>query len=107
MANGNPALVADSESGSPAAAMRAQARRLSAMADDLLALADCMDDEEVIQREPAELRDDFRLLAVARETYRDRRMRTKVFEDPNLFGESAWDFFSICTSPLWRASVCR
>ncbi len=61
------------------------------MADELIALADGLDDQGDLQQETAVLRDDIRLLTVARDAYRDRRFRAKVFEDPNLFGEPAWD----------------
>ena len=91
MANANHALVVDSECGSPASAMREQARRLTAMADELHSLADCMEDHADLQREAVDLKDDIRLLSAAREAYRDRRLRTKVFEDTSLFGEPAWD----------------
>lgn len=61
------------------------------MADELNSLADCIDDQAGIEHDAANLRDDSRLLAAAREAYRDRRMRAKVFEDSGLFGEPAWD----------------
>jgi hypothetical protein len=61
------------------------------MAEELHTLADHMEEQADSQPETASLRDDIRLLNVAREAYRDRRLRAKAFEDPSLFGEPAWD----------------
>lgn len=61
------------------------------MADELHSLADSMELQDDGQRDAADLRDDTRTLTAAREAYRDRRLRAKVFEDPSLFGEPAWD----------------
>ncbi len=106
------ALAGTQPTGQRAAEATRQARRLIAAANELLALAAEL--EEVARRGSAvpglavsgltmpggaadaddafaPLEDDVRWLRFARRTYRNRRNRTAVFGDENLFGEPAWD----------------
>lgn len=80
--NGDPSV---------AAAMRDQAYRLAAMAGDLLAFADTIDEALIDDPEPASEIDRARLAEIARDAYRGRRVRDRFFDDAALFGEPAWD----------------
>lgn len=74
-------------------------RRLSSLADEMLALARRLGGEVPESTPIAQTgvvgpcgnisRSD--VLACARYLYRLRRLRNRVFEDPDLFGEPAWD----------------
>ena len=82
----------------------APARRLIAVANELLALAAELEDvaqngsiaplqtiEGLPDSAPILLEDDARWLRWARRAYRDRRSRSAIFGDEGLFGEPAWD----------------
>ncbi|MGV3511648.1 MAG: MarR family transcriptional regulator [Novosphingobium sp.] len=76
--------------------MKAKARRLIAVANELLAMAHELEAREGEGR-PDELgssplpRDNPLWVELARSAYRDRRRRANIFADPTLFGEPAWD----------------
>ncbi len=65
----------------------ARARQLAAMADDMFALAAELDEEGDTAPEVH----DSRMALLARDTYRNRRLRGQFFDDEALFGEPAWD----------------
>lgn len=76
--------------------LRAKARRLIAAANELLAIAHELEQTDAEQRSddtPASNapKDSPVWAEVARSAYRERRRRHDVFNDPNLFGEPAWD----------------
>ena len=71
--------------------MRDQAYRLAAMAGDLLALADTIQEPGSDAQEPDSEIDSARLAEIARDVYRGRRLRERFFDDSALFGEPAWD----------------
>lgn len=74
-----------------AAGSRIDVRRLTATANDLLALAAELDDSAQSGDEPHLTHDPGAILAMAQGEYRRRRNRTLFFEDESLFGEPAWD----------------
>ena len=86
-ANGNRALVVEDGGGTPFLSIRAQARQLAAMADDMFALAAELDEEGNCAPEAH----DRRMALLARDAYRNRRLRGQFFDDEALFGEPAWD----------------
>ncbi len=76
--------------------LRAKARRLIATANELLAIAHELESSDAEQRaeDSATLhiaKDSPVWSEVARSAYRERRRRGKIFNDPTLFGEPAWD----------------
>lgn len=75
--------------------MKTRARRLIAVANELLAMAheiELKEGEGHADRAPAPIVNDSHVWAeVARTAYRDRRRRANIFADPTLFGEPAWD----------------
>ncbi|MBF9150198.1 MarR family transcriptional regulator [Novosphingobium jiangmenense] len=76
--------------------MRARARRLIGVANELLALAHELEARECdgLQDEPVAVqlpKDNPSWADLARSAYRDRRRRSNIFGDPTLFGEPAWD----------------
>lgn len=76
--------------------LKAKARRLIAAANELLAIAHELELNEGSSH-PADkstsynAKDSPAWAEVARATYRERRRRGEVFDDPALFGEPAWD----------------
>jgi hypothetical protein len=92
-----PALpLGEQPSRNPAGAGRAQARRLIAVANDLLILAAELEQAQTHLPDSsppafeAAPEDERRWLRHARQSYRHRRSRSLFFED-SLFGEPAWD----------------
>lgn len=72
--------------------LRAQAARMIAAANELITLAEELEglvEEPLLQS--VRPQEDARWTALARDHYRDRRLRAEVFDDPALFGEPAWD----------------
>lgn len=76
--------------------MKAKARRLIAVANELLAMAHELESSDADGR-PDEAgssplpRDNPHWVELARSAYRDRRRRANIFADGTLFGEPAWD----------------
>ncbi|MFN3553523.1 MAG: MarR family transcriptional regulator [Novosphingobium meiothermophilum] len=76
--------------------LKAKARRLIAAANELLAIAHELelnneDGAEEDHPSARNIKDSPVWAEVARATYRDRRKRGEIFNDPALFGEPAWD----------------
>lgn len=76
--------------------LKGKARRLIAAANELLAIAHELElnDRDGADEDHQTIRNakDSPVWAeVARTTYRDRRKRSDIFNDPALFGEPAWD----------------
>jgi hypothetical protein len=76
--------------------LRAKARRLIAAANELLAIAHELElnDDSNAPDEPStpyNAKDSPAWAEVARSSYRERRRRSEIFDDPTLFGEPAWD----------------
>lgn len=87
LANGNRVLAVDDGGEKPVLSIRARARQLAAMADDMFALAADLDEETNAEPEAQ----DSRMAVLAREAYRNRRLRRHFYDDEALFGEPAWD----------------
>lgn len=76
--------------------LRAKARRLIAAANELLAIAhelELSENDGPVEDAigPSNAKDSPVWAEIARSTYRDRRRRSDIFNDPSLFGEPAWD----------------
>lgn len=76
--------------------LKAKARRLIAAANELLAIAhelELNEDSSYLADRSTNYnaKDSPAWAEVARATYRERRRRGEVFDDPALFGEPAWD----------------
>ena len=87
VANGNRAHTVDDGGDKPVLSIRARARQLAAMADDMFALAAELD----VQGDYAPEALDSRMALLARDAYRNRRLRGQFFDNEALFGEPAWD----------------
>lgn len=89
------ALTSTFDASAPAASsgeINEHARRLISAANELLALAAELQGSAESTVDPGnELIDNHQLADIARLCYSRRRLRAKVFEDPDLFGEPAWD----------------
>jgi hypothetical protein len=76
--------------------MRAKARRLIVVANELLTMAHELEAEDgeprTIEQAGSHIARDSPVWAeLARSSYRDRRRRSAIFNDASLFGEPAWD----------------
>ena len=87
VANGNRAHTVDDGGDKPVLSIRARARQLAAMADDMFALAAELDEQGDYAPEAL----DSRMALLARDAYRNRRLRGQFFDNEALFGEPAWD----------------
>lgn len=87
VANGNRAHAVDEGGDKPVLSIRARARQLAAMADDMFALAAELDEQGDYAPEAL----DSRMALLARDAYRNRRLRGQFFDNEALFGEPAWD----------------
>ncbi len=87
VANGNRAHAVEDGGDKLVLSIRARARQLAAMADDMLALAAQLDEKGDYAPEAL----DSRMALLARDAYRNRRLRGQFFDDEALFGEPAWD----------------
>lgn len=91
---GNGALMPDGQERNSARAilLRAQAARLMAAASELIVLAEDLEIPGGLRTAaPSNAGDSARWTALARDHYRDRRLRGELFDDPAIFGEPAWD----------------
>ena len=87
VANGNRAHAVDEGGDKPVLSIRARARQLAAMADDMFALAAELDEQGDYAPEAL----DSRMALLARDAYRNRRLRGQFFDNEALCGEPAWD----------------
>lgn len=87
LANGKRAHVLEDGGEMPVLSIRTRARQLIAMADEMFALAAELDEKG----DAAPEAHDSRMALLARDSYRNRRLRSQFFDDEVLFGEPAWD----------------